>query len=384
MKPEEILSQMALDPEIAYLDHAAFSPLPKKTNELLQGLLKGKAQFGTLAPEFDILKMLQEDIPEGLQLISNLIGGDPNGIGFTRSTLQGIHTVVEGLPWQAGDSLIINDLEFTTNSFVHQVIAKKYGLDLRIVSNENGILKLEDFEKLIDEQTRIVALSYVQFSNGFRSPVSEIAKLVHEVGGYLLIDGIQAVGAMPINCKEEGIDALATGAYKWGMGPFMTGFLWVAETLREILVPSFVGWWSAEDPFQMSHHEFVPNKSGQHFEPSPSFTVLGMIESFDFLLNIGLSNVFSNILAATDHLVKRCEEADININSSLEPSHRSGIVNIGWPGMDAVEIWKQLKQELIAVSPREGGIRVSPHAYNTEEDIDRLINALEVLKRNTP
>jgi selenocysteine lyase/cysteine desulfurase len=383
MKPAEIAMQMALEPEIAYLDHAAFSPLPKRTHKLLSSHLDARAKQGTTASELDIKEYIEEKTPHGKQVIAKLIGGDATGVAFTRSTLQGLHTVVEGFPWKKGNNIVINDMEFTTNSFVHQVIANKNDLDLRVVPNHHGTLRIEDFAGMIDGQTRLVAISLVQFSNGFRAPIKEIANLVHEAGGYLLVDGIQAVGAMPVDCKAMAIDALAAGAYKWGMGPFSTGFLWVTSDLQSILTPSFVGWWSIENPLeQMSHCEFVPASNGQHYEPSPSFEALGMIESYEFLLECSIDAIWSNIQSVTDHLVTRCEESGIQVYSSMVPSHRSGIVSIGWPKMDAIEIYKRLSEAQIAISPRAGAIRASPHGYNTIEDIDRLIGTLTAIKEH--
>ncbi|MFW9917324.1 MAG: aminotransferase class V-fold PLP-dependent enzyme [Candidatus Thorarchaeota archaeon] len=381
MKPAEIAMQMALEPGIAYLNHAAFSPLPKRTYKLLASHLDAKAKQGTIASELDIKEFVEEKTPHGKQIIAKLIGGDVTGVAFTRSTLQGLHTVVEGFPWKKGNNIVINDMEFTTNSFVHQVIANKNDLNLRVVPNHHGTLRVDDFERLIDEQTRLVALSLVQFSNGFRAPIKEIAKLVHEVGGYLLVDGIQAVGAMPVDCKAMAIDALAAGAYKWGMGPFSTGFLWVNSELQSLLEPSFVGWWSVENPLQnMIHCDFKPASTAQRYEPSPTFEILGMVESYEFLLEIGMENVWSNIQSVTDHLITRCEESGIQVYSSMVPDHRSGIVSVGWPNMNATKIEHQLRKEQIAVSPRAGAIRVSPHAYNSKNDVDRFVDALTTIK----
>ncbi|MHA2369429.1 MAG: aminotransferase class V-fold PLP-dependent enzyme [Candidatus Hodarchaeales archaeon] len=383
MKPAEIAMQMALEPGIAYLNHAAFSPLPKRTYKILASHLDARAKQGSTASELDIKEYMEEKTPHGKQVIAKLIGGDATGVAFTRSTLQGLHTVVEGFPWKKGNNIVINDMEFTTNSFVHQVITKKNDLDLRVVPNHHGTLRVDDFERLIDEQTRLVAISLVQFSNGFCAPIKEIANLVHEVGGYLLVDGIQAVGAMPVDCKAMAIDALAAGAYKWGMGPFSTGFLWVTSELQSILAPSFVGWWSIEDPLEkMSHCEFVPASTGQHYEHSPSFESLGMIESYEFLLECSIDAIWNNIRSVTDHLVTRCEESGIQVYSSMVPDHRSGIVSIGWSNMNAIKIEHQLRKEQIAVSPRAGAIRVSPHAYNSKNDVDRFIDALTTIKEH--
>lgn len=377
MLPATIAARMALDPDIVYLDHAAFSPLPKKTKWILEQLIEAKAKLGTLAPDFSIEEFIKKNMPLGRRITAELIGGSPEGVAFTRSTLQGLHTVVEGFPWKTSNNLVITDMEFTTNSYVHQVIAKKNRVDLRVVPSQNGILRFEDFERLIDEKTVLVAISLVQFSNGFRVPIKEISNLVHNMGGFLLVDGIQAVGAIPVDCKTMQIDALAAGAYKWGLGPFNTGLLWVSEELREILVPSFVGWWSTENPLrQMNHCEFVPANTAQHYEPSPTFEVLGMVESFRFLLDIGIDKIWDNIRATTDYLIKRCQETGLQVYSSVVPSHRSGIVSLGWPKMDANKVGERLRQDNIAVSPRAGAIRASPHAYNSEDDIDRFIDAL--------
>lgn len=383
MKPAEIAMQMALEPGISYLNHAAFSPLPKRTYEILANQLDARAKQGSTASELDIKAYIEEKTPHGKQVIAKLIGGDATGVAFTRSTLQGLHTVVEGFPWKKGNNIVINDMEFTTNSFVHQVIANKNDLNLHVVPNHHGTLRVDDFERLIDERTRLVALSLVQFSNGFRAPIKEIANLVHEVGGYLLVDGIQAVGAMPVDCKAMAIDALAAGAYKWGLGPFGNGFLWITSELQSILTPSFVGWWSVENPIQnMTHCDFKPASTAQRYESSPTFEILGMVESYEFLLEIGIENVWSNIQSVTDHLITRCEESGIQVYSSMAPSHRSGIVSIGWPKMDAIEVYEKLSEAQIAVSPRAGAIRASPHGYNTNEDIERLIEALIALKEH--
>ncbi len=385
MKPDEIASKMALNPQITYLDHAAFSPLPKRTKMVMERQLTAKAIHGTLSPEFSIQKFVGEEIPRTKGITAELIGGDVDGIAFTRSTLQGIHTVVEGFPWNFGDNMVINDLEFTTNSYVHQVVSKKQKISLRVVPNQNGILNIEDFETAIDSRTKLVAISLVQFSNGYRAPIEEIANLIHDVGGYLLVDGIQAVGALPVNCRELGIDALAAGAYKWALGPFGTGFLWISDEndFRRDLKPSFVGWWSAKDGIRnMSHCKFDPAPDGQHFEPSPYFEISGMVESFQFLLDIGLHNVWSNIKSTTDYLIKRCEENQIHVFSPIEPSQRSGIVSIGWHGIDPLRIAEDLHRQNIAISPRSGALRVSPHAYNSKKDIDHLIDALQSYREN--
>ncbi|MFW9915836.1 MAG: hypothetical protein ACFFGZ_09535 [Candidatus Thorarchaeota archaeon] len=139
--------------------------------------------------------------------------------------------------------------------------------------------------------------------------------------------------------------------------------------------------WSIENPLeQMSHCEFVPASTGQHYEPSPSFEALGMIESYEFLLECSIDTIWSNIQNTTDYLVIRCEESGIQVYSSMVPSHRSGIISIGWAKMDAIVISKRLSEAQIAVSPRAGAIRASPHGYNTNEDIDRLIGGLKALK----
>ena len=139
MKPEEIAEKMSVDPNIIYLNHAAFSPLPKRTTSLFHSLINDKAQYGTLGEHFQDQIWKEEYLPCIKENTSKMIGGHPEGLGFIRSTLQGIHQVVEGLPWKNGENIVITDMEFNTNSFVHQVVAKKNNLDLRVVENKNGI-----------------------------------------------------------------------------------------------------------------------------------------------------------------------------------------------------------------------------------------------------
>jgi selenocysteine lyase/cysteine desulfurase len=239
---------------------------------------------------------------------------------------------------------------------------------------------MEDFSDAIDAKTKLVAISYIQYSNGFRTDLEELSKIAHENGAYVVTDAVQAVGQMPVDVTKLGVDFLATSGYKWLLSPISTGFLYVRQRLFDELWPTIVGYRSDEHPMEFSYRDFQPAHTARRYEDGqlnfPGFA--GMREAIGLLEGVGLENVWRKILSLVALLRNGLQRnTDIQVRSSMDEESKSGIINLAC--RDAESIAERLLEHGIVVSVRGGGLRISPHFYNTKDEIDKLLSELNAL-----
>jgi len=371
---DAIRSEFPVTQEYAYLDHAAVGPLPIRVVEATKRTVEQKF-MGEIHWES------WEDTAEATRrAIADLIKARQEEITLVHSTSEGLAIVANGLSYEKDQNIVTCDLEFMSNLFPWQALTKRRGLELRVVGNHDGRLRMEDFADVIDARTRIVALSYVQYSNGFRTNLQELSKIAHEHGAYVVTDAVQAVGQMPINVADLGVDFLATSGYKWLLSPISTGFLYVRRTLFDEVWPTIVGYRSDEHHMEYGFREFQPALTARRYEDGqvnfPGFA--GMKEAIGLLQNVGLENVWNRIATLTDQLVDGLRHrTNVKLKSYVDEGSRSGIMNIACQDPDSA--MKHLLEQGIVVSVRGGGLRISPHFYNTENEIDKLLSEMATL-----
>ena len=358
----------------AYFDHAAVGPLPTRTlqaaNHVTEEKCEGDLHWGSW----------EDTAEEARKSIAALIGASADEIALVHSTSEGVSIVANGLSYEEGSNIVTCDMEFPSNLFPWQALAKRQGLELRVVRNREGLLRMEDFVQAIDEKTRIVAVSHVQYMNGFRIDLKELSKIAHDNDAYLATDSVQAVGEMPVNVLELGVDFLATSGYKWLLSPVSTGFLYVRQELFEELWPTIVGYRSDENPMQFNFREFQPAHTARRYEAGqlnfPGFA--GMKESTMLLQEVGVGTIQTRVLSLINRLIDGLKRnTKMQVRSCLDDAHRSGIVNLACPEPESVA--ERLLQRGIVVSVRGGGLRISPHFYNTEDEIDKLVSELNAV-----
>jgi len=354
-----------------FLNHAAQSPLPKPVADAICKYAEDFSNFGDTSIEWN---------NGGKTLFAKLIGAKPEEIALIENTSMGMNIAANVLHYPPGSKIVTTDLEYP--SVVYPWLRRSLGVKVHYVKNVNGKILLDDVEKAVDDKTVAVAVSHVEYVNGFRNNLRAISEIAHKHGAYLIVDAIQSAGAIPIDVKRDDVDFLATACYKWLLSPPGAGYLYVKGELIEKFEPPFVGWASVK-PEVFETIDFWDiwslrlSETASRFEVgSPSFiSFVGAAEALKMILNFGIENIEGRILKLTDYLIASIKNLGLKLFTPEEKQYRSGIVlfKIQKPQ----ELVAKLRQKGIVVSARAHGIRVSPHFYNTEDEIDKLVEEIK-------
>ena len=304
-----------------------------------------------------------------------LIGASPEEVAFVRSTSHGLAMVAEGLDWRPGDEVAVaSAIEYPSNVYAWKHLADR-GVRLREIRAVDGAVTPEAVEDAIGPRTRLVAVSSVQFASGHRTDVDAIGRLCRDRDVLFVVDAIQQAGAFPIDVKASGIHAMAACSHKWMLGLLGIGFLYVDRDLLARLRPVLVGWHSVEDPFAFDGTRFDLRADASRLEEAaPSFPlVYGLGAAVEMLLDAGVADVASHITGLLDRAANALEA--IGCEVSPAPEHRAGILMIK-PAADVDALAEACAERNIAVSVRRGRLRLSPHLYNNEDDVDALVDLL--------
>jgi len=372
---DEIREQFPVTRNKVFLNHAAQSPLPKPVAEVLHKYVDDFSNFGTSSIEWN---------DGGKPFFAKMIGAKPEEIAFVENTSVGLNIAANVLHYPRGSKIVTTDLEYP--SVVYPWLRRKLGVKVDYVKNVNGKILLEDLEKTVDDNTIAVAISHVEYVNGFRNDLRAVSKIAHDHGAYLIVDAIQSAGAFSIDVKKDDVDFLATACYKWLLSPPGAGYLYVKNDLIKKFEPPFAGWASVkQEVFETIDFWDIwslrLSKTASRFEVgSPSFiSLVGAEQALKMLLSIGIDTIQSRIIKLTDYLRENIKNMDLKLQTPEEKQYRSGIVN--FKINRAQEITRKLAEKGIVVSARAHGIRVSPHFYNTEEEIDKLVEEIrKILK----
>ncbi|MCJ7430563.1 aminotransferase class V-fold PLP-dependent enzyme [Candidatus Bathyarchaeota archaeon] len=370
---EKVRSQFPITKNRVFLNHAAQSPLPKPVADAMHKYIDESSSFATYAKEYEDL---------GKPFFAKLINAETGEIAVVENTSVGMNIAANVLHPKPGSKIVTTDLEYP--SVVYPFLRKSLGVEVEYVKNVKGKVLLENVERVVDDKTAAVAISHVEYANGFRHDMRAISEIAHEHGAYVIVDAIQSTGAVSVDVKRDNIDFLTASCYKWLLSPPGAGYLYVREELIQKFEPPFTGWASVkQEIFNTTDFwdiwKLELSETATRFEVgSPSYiSLVGAREALKLLLSVGISNIERRILGLTDHLIDSIKDMNLDLQTPEEKACRSGIVNF------RVENPRQVAEELgrkgIIVSARSNGIRVSPHFYNTEEEIDALTD--EIRKR---
>lgn len=362
----------------AYFDHAAVAPIPERSAVAVRKWCEESLTDGdTRWPEWSRGTEATRDAA------ARLIGAHRDEIALVPNTTAGITLVSEGLDWRPGDNVVTLADEFPSNAYPWLNLESRGVETRRIPTDGSGRLDPGELAAACDARTRIVSVSWVSYSTGYRHEVERIAAITHERGALMMLDAIQGLGALPFSVRDTPIDFLSADGHKWMLGPEGAGFAFIRREHLDKLRPFGVGWHSVVHASDYTHIELNLKPSAARYEGGSQNMVgmLGFGASLELLLELSIENVAASILDITDQACERLQSAGATIISDRQPEHRSGIVAFEWPGHDPLAVKKHCLKQKVVLSCRAGRLRISPHAYNNEEDLDRLIEALQSYSR---
>ncbi|HGY56838.1 MAG TPA: aminotransferase class V-fold PLP-dependent enzyme [Caldithrix abyssi] len=354
-----------------YLNHAAISPLSTRVTDRLEWYLDERG-FG----DIDVFAKAKEIREEARRTISELIHGAADNIAFIGNTSEGFNHLVNGLPWKKGDRVVLTDYEFPSNIYPFKNL-ERFGVEIVYVANRDGQIFLEDVEQALTPRTRLLSISFVEFSNGFRNDLPELGRLCRERNIIFSVDGIQGTGALPMRVEEWGVDFLSNGGHKWLMGTMGAGFMYIAPHLLEQLTPAFTGWLAVEQPWDFFNYRqsLVPDARRFEYATANFMGITALAASAGLLLEAGPEKIEQHLLSLGDYLIDQLSELGLEFKGSTERNHRSGIYSFG--GKNTEELFHHLTGQRIICSLRNGLLRISPHFYNTKAEIEELINEVK-------
>ncbi len=356
----------------AYFDHAAVAPISGPAGEALRLWLQQATQEGdTKWPEWS------RALEATRQTASELIGAKEDEVALVPNTTAGINLLAEGLDWQSGDNVVTLDDEFPSNLYPWLNLAGR-GVETRRLPTERGIVDLNRLAEACNERTRLVSVSWIAYASGCRRDLAAIAHVAHDRGALLLVDAIQGIGAFSLDVITAEIDFLAADGHKWQLGPEGAGIAYIRREHLPRLRPLGVGWQSVVHSHDFSRIELRLKESASRYEGGShnmaGFLALGA--SLRLLRSLGIENVAAAILDFTEQACEALEQQGAVVLSPREDDKRSGIVTFDLPGRDAMELRNRCLAQGVVLSCRGGHLRISPHAYNNAEDLQRLVDAL--------
>lgn len=371
---EQIRSLFPALEHYTYLNSASVSPIPTTAVEAINKQLLDVSTHGSLHYTDWVATK-----DRCRNLIAEMLHVRPEQIAFTRNTSDGFATIANGIDWKTGDNIVSFAQEFPSNFYPWRRVRDGHGVELRLCPEREGRIDLTELISMIDSNTKVVALSSVQYGSGFRSDLERVGRAARAVDALFCVDVIQGFGQLPYNLPAECVDAASGASHKWLCAPEGCGFLYLSDRARERVNPTLVGWISVETPWDFANREqpFKPNALAWESGTFASSLLYGLEQSLKLLHETGAEKIESHLSDLTDQLCDSLAGRDFEIVSSRAPGERSAIVCIrGTNGLDANAIAAQLEEANVIVAPREGRVRISPHFYNNSDDIGRLLEAL--------
>jgi cysteine desulfurase / selenocysteine lyase len=358
---------------VTYLDHASVSPLPRVAIAAMTQALTAVSQRGSLEHP-----NLHAQADAARATFAELIGCAPADLASVTNTSSGISLVANGLDWRAGDEVVVPEIDFPSVVLPWKALADR-SVVTKLVPCRDGLVSIDDLMSACTSRTRVVAVSWVQFSSGFRIDLHDLANRCRQRGVFLIVDAMQGVGALEIDVGAAGIDALAAQSYKWLLGPHGAGWLYLGDRLRNSLSLSGAGARTVTPRESYIDHRFEPRADAGRFETGllNFYSIIGAHASQKLLNEVGIGNIEARVCALADQLHRELVVRGCDVGARDYGAPRSAIVSFKENGRPPDVCHAHLARNNIVTSFREGRIRVAPHFYNSERDIEHLLRVLD-------
>lgn len=365
-----------LKTEQIYFNHAAIGPWSNLVLNRVQEYAERRS--GT---QIEIFKTFLKWSENAKDKLSNLLAATPARIAWVDNVSNGLNILAQGLNWKTGDRIILNDVEFPSNVYPFLNL-KNNGVEIDFAKSRNGMIDIDDLEKLVTPRTRLLSISLVQFLSGYRANVDAIGELCRKYGIIFCVDAIQGAGVVQIDVNKSKIDFLAGGTQKWFMSSQGLSYIYITEELQNRLVQKNVGWTSVDNSWNFLDYNLSLKSSAERYQ-NGTLNALGIAifdASLDLFHNFGMKNIEKKILENTSYFIQKLSEIGIEpILKNVPDSSRAGIVS--FKSEKSTEIFQELERKKIFCAVRAGVVRISPHFYNTHDEIDHVVVELGEIMR---
>lgn len=363
-------SEFALEPDIRYINNASMGVVPLTTAAATKAYVDESTRKSiATAPT------AREQIMKDKERIARVIGVRADDIALIKSTTEGARVIADCVDWESGDDVILSDRECLSN--VAWLCLRDRGVNVRIVNSPLQRLDAACLTSMITARTKVVAVSWVSAKDGYRHDLATLGTITHKQGSLFLVDGIQGLGAFPLDVAEFPCDALYTGSFKWLMGFRGAGFLYVSDRVLQIAgnrLETYISFWKDTTSLGVAKPEL--NAPLLQTGGPNGIGVRALASSADFLLSYGLRSISQYVLNLTDRLVAGLQTQGVRIFSIRDGERRSGIVTFAVGNYDQQRFDQYIRDAGIIVGCLGDAIRVSPHAYNTVDEIDEFLDTL--------
>jgi selenocysteine lyase/cysteine desulfurase len=363
----------ALAPGLVYVNHAAVGVLPVATRDALHAMIDDHAARGVLGTASRELSM-----PVYRRRIAAFIGGRGEEIAVLRNTGDGATVIAQGLDLGPGDEVITGANEFGANAYPWLALRER-GVTVTLIDAPRERMTPDVLRRHISSRTKVVAVSWVTFDDGYRHDLAALAEVAHAHGALLAVDAIQGLGAFALDVHATNVDAVYAGGAKWLMALQGVSFLWLRANLLDRIALRFPGWRSAQDMWNFLDYAQPPIADASRYEGgTPNFLgALSLATSTDVLAAAGLDRIAAHVLALTDRLTDGLRSRGYAIVSDRSADGvKSGIVTFRRDDADPIALGKRLQQAGIVTTYRPSGIRVAPHGHNTAAEIEAIVDAV--------
>ncbi len=370
----DLASEFPLNENIIHLNHAAVAPWPRRTVEAVQRFAEENMRQGSL----DYPRWVELETVLRGQLAQLVNAPSPHDIALVKNTSEALSFVAYGLAWKPGDNIVTSDQEFPSNRIVWESLANR-GVSLTQVDLNSNDSPEQALIDAVDEHTRLIAISSVQYGSGLRIDLERLGRFCHEQRILFCVDAIQSIGAHEIDVSACHIDFLAADGHKWMLGPEGLGLFYCRSELREQLQLYEYGWHMVEAIGDFDRREWRPARAARRFEcGSPNMlSAHALNASLSLLLEHGMAAVEQAVIQRSTHLCRTLASMrGIELISPVEDDRRAGIVTFRYRDRDNPEQFQRLSNQGLFCALRGGGIRLSPHFYTPMAKLDRTLELI--------
>lgn len=370
---QAIRSLFPVTEKFTYLNHSAVCPISIPVRDAMNRLNEDVTRNGSVNYK-DWLQTYERT----RESAAKLVNARAHEIAFMRNTSDAICAVANGIEWREGDNVVSCNVEFPANVYPWMRLCQERGIHLKLAEEREGRIDAGELLSKVDDRTRVVTISWVQFASGFRSDLARIGRFCRERDIIFVVDVIQGLGGLELDVEQDYVDAFAADAHKYLLGPEGIALLFVSDRVIDRIKPTVVGWTSVKNYEQHLDYDLNYRDGALRFECGTlnSAGVYGLGAAIDLFLEVGPQEIEAYLVGLSSHLAERLASKGYHVVSSQLSGESSAVVTCTHERFSSRELHHLLAAKSIITAPRANRLRISPHFYNTREEIDALIEAL--------